>query len=192
MNEDDAGIFVRRIKAEEMKIREQRYRCRFTHNKKYRYRYFLECCWDENRPRIVWIGLNPSNANKYKLDTTLYRVLYYSYKWNFGSFVMLNAFAQIDSDPHNLDRAKGIGAENNRWIKEYLTGCSTVLCAWSNCGRKRQNELRRLLNGKSVWCIGVNADGYPKHPSRKANTVEKQKMEFVVDRKGDSIARIVE
>ena len=104
---DDAQMFVRRIKKEEKAIKKQRYRCRFTHNKNHRYRYFLECCWDENKPQIVWIGLNPSVANQYKLDATLYRVLYYSFKWNFGSFVMLNAFAQVDSSAHNLDRVKG-------------------------------------------------------------------------------------
>ena len=177
---DDAQMFVRHIKKEEKAIKKQRYRCLFTHNKKHRYRYFLECCWDENKPQIVWIGLNPSVANQYKLDATLYRVLYYSHKWNFGSFVILNAFAQVDSDPRNLDRVKGVGIANDLWIKEYLANCSTVLCAWSNCWRRRQNELARMM--------GVDCRGYPLHPSRKCNVLEKHKMHFIEDCKGNLLS----
>jgi hypothetical protein len=190
MKEIDQSIafvdHVKQIESANVGKRKKMYACQFACE--HQFRYCLKYCWDKSKERIVWIGLNPSRANEYNLDSTLYRVLYYSHKWGFGSFVMLNAFAQISTDPRVIDRAKGIGRRNDEIIREYLSRTSCVMCAWSNCGRNRQNELSQLIGDKTVCCLGVSKAGYPCHPSRKRNEVKRVRMRFYSNCKQNSIA----
>ena len=187
----DAKAFVAQTKADDTVAKTEkikRYDCKFTCTKKCRFRYYLKYCWNASMSTIVLIGLNPSTADYYKLDPTLYRVLYYSYKWGFGSFVMLNAYAHVSTDPHMLHHKRSVGRYNDATIKEFLSQNIDVVCAWSNCGRRRQNELAQIIGMNEIYCLGVDGRGYPLHPSRKCDDLERHKMHFIEDHKGNSLA----
>lgn len=186
---DQSAAFVEQVKAiekENIGKRKKLYACQFACNRDFR--YCLEYCWDKSRGRIAWIGLNPSKADEYSLDTTLYRVLYYSHKWGFGSFVMLNAFAQMSTDPRMINRIKGAEGRNDEIIMQHISNASCVMCAWSNCGRNRQNELAQLIGNIAVHCLDVCKTGYPCHPSRKRNDIEKVRMLFYSNSRQNRIA----
>lgn len=101
---------------------------------------------------------------------------------------MLNVYAHVSTDPQVLRYRESVGRDNDAIISEYLSKHNDVLCAWSNCGRHRQNELARMIDKKEVYCLGVDRRGYPLHPSRKSDGLIKRKMYFIGNRKGNLLA----
>ncbi len=66
------------------------------------YRYCLYRQWNEGKPMVMYIGLNPSTANENKNDNTITKLIKISDKNEFGGFYMLNLFAWISSKPEDL------------------------------------------------------------------------------------------
>ena len=55
-----------------------------------RYRYSLWRIWDENKPLIGFVGLNPSTADGEFDDKTISRCIKFCEEWGFGGFYMMN------------------------------------------------------------------------------------------------------
>lgn len=136
-----------------------------------RYRYTLTRVWDEARPRIAWIGLNPSTADESRLDPTLRRVIRFSDDWGFGSFTMLNLFALRSTDPIVMKASvEPVGPENNHQICQHARAAAKVVAAWGTHGgwARRDEEVTELLKSigcsSKVICLGRTKGGFPLHP----------------------------
>lgn len=141
-----------------------------------KYRYRLTRMWDVYRPTMGWVMLNPSTADAQQDDQTIRCCIKVAKREGCGSIVVVNLFAYRATDPAlllqrenaNLD---SIGPDNWTHLLGIVT-CDLVVVAWGahRAAKFAVNEVNRLVASRGLWCLGVTADGSPRHPSRLADT----------------------
>jgi hypothetical protein len=142
-----------------------------------KYRYVLTRQWGPNGRTMLVIGLNPSTADAIVDDNTIVRCMGFAAREGCDRLVVVNLFAYRATDPYDMMQAadRGIdvnGPENDRHVVQQAGKANVVLCAWGthgklwNAGRVIFQHLRALLAYREMEpvCLGVNADGSPKHP----------------------------
>ena len=67
-----------------------------------KYRYALWRIWDESKPAVMFIGLNPSTADEKESDPTITKVISFAKSWGFGAVYMCNSFPYISTNPDEL------------------------------------------------------------------------------------------
>lgn len=131
-----------------------------------KYRYCLWRIWDLPKPRVMFIGLNPSTANESKNDNTITKVVKIAKTNGFGGVYMMNCWAFISTDPKQLQ----INPISSRWNDSLLTviasKCKEVVFAWGNFSIVKELERDKELcdmfpNAKALH---INKNGSPKHP----------------------------
>ena len=130
-----------------------------------KYRYVLWRVWSPNKGLLLVIGLNPSTANEISDDPTIARLLTRASLSGFGGLLMANLYAYVSTDPKELLRDSDLsGAENDFYLK-YLIGISDkTLCGWGSFSPVVKRAPAVLTMIPDPYCLGVNADGQPKHP----------------------------
>lgn len=129
------------------------------------YRYALWRTWDNSKPRVMFIGLNPSTADETQDDPTLRRCMNYAQAWGFGGVSTANLFAYRATEPTDMKKAKcPIGDQNDKWLKQLVTESNLVIAAWGNDGSflNRSAQVRQFL--PELHCLKVNKSGEPAHP----------------------------
>lgn len=130
------------------------------------YRYALSRVWGDG-PMLMFVGLNPSTADEHKLDPTLRRVVTFAQREGCGGFWMANLFAFRATFPRvMLLNPQPVGPENDKWLRDIARWCSVIVCAWGAHGghRGRDMEVRKLLAGHTLHCLGLTLKLQPKHP----------------------------
>ena len=130
-----------------------------------KYRFVLARAWDLNKPRIMFIGLNPSTANAEKDDPTIRRVKTIAKNLGYGGVFMLNCFPYVSTDPTYLDDF-GKDEENEMWLLDIAGYCSETVFAWGNFpivvkAGKLTKMCGMFPNAKALH---INKNGSPKHP----------------------------
>ena len=134
------------------------------------YRFTLKRVWDDGKPNICFLMLNPSTANGDADDPTIRSCVRISKHNGFGSLTIVNLFAFITSDPKKLlENPLAVGyPQNDRAIREAVISANyKIVCAWGNfpMARKRATLLLLgMLRGLNLYCLGTNKNGSPKHP----------------------------
>ena len=131
-----------------------------------RYRYSLTRIWDESRPGVLLIGLNPSKADAQQDDPTIRRCIGLARSWGFGRFVIVNLFALCSPSPAVLRAVDDpIGPRSNRVIRTKAQLADQVVLMWGNHGRLygRDQAVLDLLPELPLHCIGQTAVGAPRH-----------------------------
>jgi hypothetical protein len=106
------------------------------------YRYQLSRIWDEEKPNILFIMLNPSTADADVDDGNLY--------------------AFRSTDPKALRNTDDpVGEDNIEHIKELIGVTERVVYAWGN-NQKEPEWLSSLVD--TPYCIDISKKGLPKHP----------------------------
>lgn len=140
------------------------------------YRYTLSRQWDETKPGIAWVMLNPSTADGIDDDPTIRRCLSFSDRWGFGTMNVVNLFALRATDPKHLVETFSlacedvVGPKNDAAISHVASISSVVVLAWGThpfaVRSGRVNDVWRLIapmpNAKV--CLGVTQNGSPRHP----------------------------
>lgn len=134
-----------------------------------RYRYALTRIWDESRPRLLFIMLNPSKATERQNDPTVERCERRARALGYGGVRVMNIFAWRETDPKKLTRvAEPVGPENDALLLAGLAWADTVIAGWGVHGahRGRGPEVAALLRaaGAELSCLGLSKDGHPRHP----------------------------
>lgn len=134
-----------------------------------RYRYLLRRAWDHNKPRALFVMLNPSTADAEVDDATIRSCIRLCKSWGYGSFEVVNLFAYRATDPRDLVRAREpVGAENEKVIYAALHRCDVVICAWGAHkmarGRGRFLVQHIRTHKPAAYCLGKTKAGEPKHP----------------------------
>jgi hypothetical protein len=129
------------------------------------YRYALWRVWNPNKPLLLTIGLNPSIASELKDDATITRLMSRAYKTGYGGLLMSNLYAFVSTNPNALlNNGNAVGELTDYYIKEMVKLSEVQLCGWGSFKPviKRCGEVYKMLT--KPFCLGVNADGQPKHP----------------------------
>lgn len=132
------------------------------------YRYKLWRKWDDSKPLIMYIMLNPSRANDKLDDPTIRRLIQFSIEMGYGGFYVGNIYAYINSNPLELFLQKRMGINiTGEWNMEHLRRMGRkvdeVCFAWgANYDIPEKHWLKRLF--PNALCFGHTKDGNPKHP----------------------------
>lgn len=139
-------------------------------------RWTLRRAWGRG-PAILWCGLNPSKANGATDDPTMLRVIGFSYRWGFGSLVMINIYPYITSSPEVLrgwlqrsPRAAGLISHNRMVAREEAGKVDVRVAAWgAGATATAEHEFMTAMSWDGLieppWkCLGLNDGGSPIHP----------------------------
>lgn len=135
-----------------------------------RYRYSLWRIWNEDKPLVMFIGLNPSTANEREPDPTIRRVMKFAYNWGYGGIYMMNLFAFVTAYPIRLAEEADPLGDNNGWLDKIAINCEMIVFAWGAFGdgkgrqliRDRAESVKALFPG--AYCIAKTKTGHPGHP----------------------------
>jgi len=126
------------------------------------YRYSLKRIWDETKPKVLFIMLNPSTADADKDDRTIGRIVNFAQSWGYGGAYVANLYAFRSTDPKGIETtADPIGPDNRQHIQSLIGSVDRVLYAWGN-EKTEPQWLRELV--KEPFCIALSKKGIPRHP----------------------------
>lgn len=123
---------------------------------------------------VLWILLNPSNANDTIDDPTIKKIVTFTDRMGFTSLSVVNLYSYISSSPAVLwneqtrEERKDL---NFAYIKAAADKATRIMFTWGDyqvahtMGAKITAML--LANGNRIfYCLGKNVNGSPKHPVR--------------------------
>lgn len=141
-----------------------------------RYRYVLRRVWDDEKPTITWVMLNPSTANADTDDHTIRKCMAYARRWGAGSIHVVNLYALRATDPRELwtaDDPVG-GWANELALVAALNECDPVrgdrvIVAWGT--NARPDRVGRFADvardaGVTLHALRITRSGAPGHPAR--------------------------
>ena len=134
------------------------------------YRYLLRRTWDHDRPRALFVMLNPSTADAEVDDPTIRSCARLCRAWGYGSFEVVNLYAWRATKPDDLAGAAfPVGVRTDAIAEAAVTRCDVGICAWGAHplgGGGRGRLMRDLIRGRrpAAYCLGLTRDGSPKHP----------------------------
>jgi hypothetical protein len=133
-----------------------------------RYRYRLTREWDPSTTKMTFVMLNPSTADETADDPTIRRCVSFAKRGTFGGIVVVNLYAFRATDPKEMRRSiDPVGPGNDEELARTFERSSTIVCAWgAGADQRRVRQVRALLlaSHAAVFCLGVTADGSPRHP----------------------------
>lgn len=142
------------------------------------FRYELRRIWNDQLPLLVVCMLNPSTADAERNDPTILTLIHFAKLWGYGGLLIVNFYAYRASRPQDMpcDRDP-TGPDNAEYWTAALRYASKnggrALAAWGACSSLNPFAIRAKARGfcreASIWnvelvCLGVTADGSPKHP----------------------------
>ena len=135
-----------------------------------KYRYSLVRKWEESKGKVTYILLNPSKAVHNLSDHTLTKCIEFAKLWDYGALEIVILFAYRATDPKDL-KAAGypVGEDNDIYINNAVSDAKKIILGWGNhgnCkeGKKRYEEVLKLLKNKDLECWGITKEKQPRHP----------------------------
>lgn len=134
-----------------------------------RYRYELRRVWEQDKPLVLFIGLNPSTADALTDDNTSRVCINYAKRWGYGGLLMGNLFAFRSTDQSALYTATDpIGPENDIQLLKLQKEAAMVICAWSATGSYKGRDKTVLELIDLPYCLTRLKSGHPGHPLYKS------------------------
>jgi hypothetical protein len=138
------------------------------------YRYLLSRRWAYGNA-VTWIMLNPSTADAAIDDPTIRRCIGFSKKWGYSGLYVVNLYAYRSTKPEALKSAiDPIGPEHGLHFGTALYRSAFNIAAWGACKHARIDHVLPYLSNYVIHCLGVTADGSPRHPLYVKGDVEPQ------------------
>ena len=128
-------------------------------------RYALWRTWDDSKPYVMIVGLNPSTADEATDDPTLTKCIKFAKYWGYGGVCMANLFAFRATEPSDMMASSDpVGLENDSWLSKLSKDAGIVVAAWGNDGSHlcRSSAMKAML--PNLHCIKMNKSGEPAHP----------------------------
>ncbi|MCL3881366.1 DUF1643 domain-containing protein [Marivita sp. GX14005] len=139
---------------------------RVWYSKCARYRYGLSRRWDETRPALLFIMLNPSTADEFRNDPTVARCETRARRMGFGAVAIANIFAFRATKPTDLRQAETpIGAMNDAVLRHWSSAAGLVVAAWGVHGAYLDRAAAVIADlPERLHHLGLTKDGHPRHP----------------------------
>jgi hypothetical protein len=141
----------------------------------HRYRYSLWRLWDDSKPAVMFIGLNPSVADALTDDMTVRKCSGFAKRWEFGGIYICNLYSFVATHPQDLVETEyPLGPFTDDFIRRASESSDCIVACWGALEsryRSRMNWNTRIatvreLIRQPLMCLGTTADGSPRHPSR--------------------------
>jgi hypothetical protein len=147
------------------------------------YRSVLRRWWDD-RPRLLVVMFNPSDANAAVDDPTASLVTHIAAHHGYGGFSVVNGIPLVSSDPAAAAHMVNTWDSRQAWeerdalqlnlgtVRAEVRSHRDILLAWgalaSRCPGWFDHVLEQVREevtpGQRLLCLGITAAGYPKHP----------------------------
>lgn len=135
------------------------------------FRYRLWRIWNPERPRVLWIMLNPSTADAANDDPTIRKCAAFAKKWGCGGIEVVNLYAFRTASPALL-KASGyrLGVENLATLSAMLQPDGLRFAAVAAWGAHAQNSIAEWVRveadraGLPLHYLRLNKGGSPAHP----------------------------
>ena len=124
-------------------------------------RFSLSRIWDQKKPKLLYIMLNPSIADDKRDDPTIKRLIFFTKKFRYGGFYVTNLFTQITPYPKELNMDNLSKKNNLKIINDLIKKSDSIVYAWGNLVSEPRDLLEII---DSPLCFGKNINGTPKHP----------------------------
>lgn len=136
-----------------------------------KYRYSLTRIWDEEKPIVMFVMLNPSTADGTKDDPTIRRCIGFAKSWGYGGLYVCNLFAYRATNPQELLKVDNPFGDKNIWhTRQLMEKVSVIVCAWGN-----GLILKKIINWMGPYSLidfafpklhflELSKDGVVKHP----------------------------
>lgn len=117
--------------------------------------------------------LNPSIADASIDDPTIRRCMSFARRENYGGIIVANLFAFRATSPQGMMSAEDpFGPQGSEYIKRQMMAAKVyntpILAAWGTLGNYLDRADAVKLSAKgwgvSLVCLGMTADGHPRHP----------------------------
>ena len=136
------------------------------------YRYTLVRQWDQTKPLLPFLMLNPSTADAKQDDPTIRRCIGFADREGCGGIVVVNLYAFRSTDPKRLvDVVDPVGPFNMTAIHDVAAVASEagvpIVCAWGANDFARSGGVTMyyaILAGAKLVCLGKTKSGHPRHP----------------------------
>ncbi len=131
------------------------------------YRYSLWRSWDERKPKVTFIMLNPSTADETYDDLTITRCINFAKRWGFGTLEVVNLFAYRAPDFGEIMEVNDpVGVKNDEYIMEAVKKADKIVLAWGTQGayKNRDMEVLQMLTEYDLFAIDLSKRGHPRHP----------------------------
>ena len=140
-----------------------------------RYRYLLRRRVGDSEKRVLFVMLNPSQADEERNDPTIRRCIGFARGWGFGVLEVVNLFAFMSTNPKVLLEAEDpVGSGNDGAIRTAMQSADLIVLAWGNNGllhEKRATAVTAMVRkAAQPYCLGLTMKGAPKHPLRLPRT----------------------
>lgn len=135
-----------------------------------KYRYVLWRIWDDSKPKIMFIGLNPSTANENSDDPTIKRVIAISKNLGYGGVYMLNIFPLVTPYPIELELFFSTSFHeteediNRDYLNEYAEKAEKIVHAWGAFKQAKRSSTFFGMPPEKFYALKINKNGSPKHP----------------------------
>jgi hypothetical protein len=128
------------------------------------YRYQLWRIWDDTKPKVMFLMLNPSTADANEDDATIRKCTRYAARWGYGGFYVGNLYGFRSKDRSVLKSVLNpIGKDNEMNLLELSKKCDKIVCAWGN----EEGRPERIFSKfKNLHYLKINKDkeNSPSHP----------------------------
>ena len=131
------------------------------------YRYELHRAWDLDKPKVLFIMLNPSTADAIHDDATTIRCINYAKRWGFGSMMIGNIYPYRTKSPRELMAWKTFGEtysvfkRNKQHVETMIDTAELIVCAWGS----NYQGVPDWLKHYDLHYLELCNDGItPKHP----------------------------
>lgn len=132
------------------------------------YRFLLWRFWDE-RPRVLFNGLNPSTANELQDDPTVKRWCQFARDWGYGGFYATNLYPFITPNPEELVAPRCFHKANYPAIKMASDLSVLTVACWGDGIKKIDGGLKVADHVREEYldapmCFNLTKSGNPRHP----------------------------
>ena len=157
-----------------------------------KYRFSLYRVWNQNRPPLNAIGLNPSTATETTDDPTVRRLMGFARDWGYGGLVLSNIFSYRSTKPSVLKTVEDpVHNELNFRPYRFFVGTGPVLLAWGAGGGylSRGKAVINMMHDDSYarqfydpFCLGITKFGHPKHALYLPKTAKMEPYKITTER----------
>jgi hypothetical protein len=143
------------------------------------YRYQLRRTWDETKPHVMFIMMNPSRADEKEEDRSVAKCGRFARAWDYGGIYVGNTFAYRTTNKKRLrDTKDPKGPKNDEHLIAMAKLAEKVIFAYGQPGHRSLRDqgprLVKMLIGKGVkpYVLKLSNDGTPCHPLYLRKTSE--------------------
>lgn len=140
-----------------------------------RHRYTLTREWDASKPRLLWIGLNPANADFETADPSSERVVQRAKLDNFGRIDVGNLWSYRSTTPADLPISGAVGPDTDLHLAGMIAAADMIVVGWGSTLVKgkavRVAQVLALLANRDLYTYGTLTYGDPEHPKSRRFTV---------------------